>query len=132
MLKYEFYHYVILKFALEAGGRDPLERSTIWGGLANVIREAGLSEDGLEHALIQLSDRKVLVLKKVEPWPPGGALGYDAFDYPEYRSKDQFFWGNFGLHVTSEGTMYFDRLGSKIPPPSAPPTPSKPQIGFRP
>ena len=109
MFKHEWYQFVILRKALSANSRsDLLGWPMTLGSLGQAIRDAGLDETGREpmDALIQLHGRKLIVLKKTH----AHGLGYTTFDYDEYPDKNRFFWGDFGVYVTSEGSAYFNEL----------------------
>ncbi len=90
MLKLEFYMYVILKYALAAGSKE-LGRSTTFPALEGFLAEAGLDTIGRDamDALMLLSERKKIVLKKVHN---NANLSFTVYDYAEYPQR-QFFCG---------------------------------------
>jgi hypothetical protein len=112
MLKHDWYHFVILRKAVNGHSRcEHLGWATTWGGLGQVIREAGLDETGRDpmDALMQLHERKTIVLRKTHT----NGLWFETYDYDEYPDKKKFFWGEFGLYVTSAGSAYFNELEAK-------------------
>lgn len=112
MLKHEWYHLLILRFALEVLELDGIGgRSTTWGALTNFIRATGLAEDGVKAALLLLNERSLMGLKKVEG--QHGRLGYLVFDCADYLRSNEFFWGHFRLCVTAEGAAYLNELEAK-------------------
>lgn len=130
LLKHMLYQYVILKHALEDKG-ELHGKSTTWGTLAQVLIQYGLDASGREvmDALLLLNQQGLLRLKKIIPVP--NELRYLIYDYVEFPKQDQFFWGQFNLHVTPEGSAYFDGLEAKVRS-IPPPTPQNPPIGFHP
>ena len=112
MLKHEWYHFALLRKAVSGHSRsEHLGWPTTWGSLGQVIREAGLDETGREpmDALMQLHGRKMIILRKTHCH----GLRFTTFDYDEYADKNKFFWGEFGLFVTHEGSAYFNELEAK-------------------
>ena len=111
MFKHEWYRFVILRHA--KNGHVTCERlgwPTTWGTLGQFIRQSGLDESGRESmdALMWLQERKLIALKKTFP----NGNGYLTYDYDEY-DKLRFFWGDFSIYVTSEGSAYFNELETK-------------------
>jgi hypothetical protein len=113
MLKHEWYHFAILRKAVNGCSHcEHLGWPTTLGGLGQVIREAGLDGTGKEpmDALMQLHGRKLIVLKKTHT----NTNYFMTYDYDEYPDKGKFFWGEFGLDVTPEGSAYFNELEAKV------------------
>ncbi len=111
MFKHEWYRFVILRHA--KNGHVTCERlgwPTTWGTLGQFIRQAGLDDSGREpmDALMWLQERKLIALKKTF----SARNGYLTYDYDEY-DKQKFFWGDFSIYVTSEGSAYFNELETK-------------------
>ncbi|MBS1840989.1 MAG: hypothetical protein JST77_09095 [Acidobacteria bacterium] len=109
MLKHEWYHFVILRKVVNGhSSSEHLGWPMTWGGLGQVIREAGLDATGRDpmDALMQLHERNMIILRKTHT----NGLWFTTFDYEEYPDKNKFFWGEFGVHVTSAGSAYFNEL----------------------
>lgn len=129
MLKFEYLHYLVLRFASEIQDGN-LGRSTTWAHLTKTICDAGFSGDYPEvmNTLLQLTAKNALALKKIQ-FPGSTFLVYDYSECPNQRT---FFWGQFNLIVTPEGATYFEvleaKLMSRLQRSDIPP--QKPQIGF--
>jgi hypothetical protein len=60
-------------------------------------------------ALMQLHGQKAIILRKTH----SHGLSFTTFDYDKYPDENKFFWGEFGLYVTHEGSAYFNELEAK-------------------
>jgi hypothetical protein len=131
MLKHEWYHFAILRRAVSGHRQsEHLGWTTTLGSLGQLIREAGLDETGRDpmDALMQLHGRKAVVLRKIQ----SDRLSFTTYDYEEYPEQNKFFWGEFGLYVTPEGSAYFNELEAKAYAEMQPATPQgQNKIGFR-
>lgn len=129
MFKHEWYRFVILSHAINGhASRERTGWPTTWGTLGQFIRQAGLDESGREpmDALMWLQERNLIALKKTIT----NGNGYLIYDYREYDEK-KFFWGQFGICVTSEGSAYFIELEAKAYAAMQVATPAKQySIGF--
>jgi hypothetical protein len=77
-------------------------------------------------ALMWLQERKLIALKKTF----SAGNGFLTYDYDEY-DKQKFFWGDFSIYVTSEGSAYFNELETKAYAAMQAATPTKQNnIGF--
>lgn len=113
MLRHEWYQFVILRRAVSGHSHcEHLGWPTTLGGLGQIVREAGLEECGREpmDALMQLHGRKLIVLRKTHT----NGLRFVTYDYDEYPDKNRFFWGEFGVYVTHEGSAYFNELEGQV------------------
>jgi hypothetical protein len=111
MFKHEWYRFVILRHAMNGNtGRERTGWPTTLGTLGQFISQAGLDSSGREpvDALMWLQERNLIALKKTTP----KGTGYLIYDYSEYDEK-KFFWGQFGICVTPEGSAYFNELEAK-------------------
>ena len=128
MLEHEWYHFAILRKAVNSNHYDHLGWPTTWGSLGQAIRETGLNETarGPMDALMWMQGRKLIILKKTY----SHGLGFTTYDYDEHPDKRSFFWGEFGIYVTPEGSAYFNELEAKARASMHVLPPKQNEIGF--
>jgi diguanylate cyclase (GGDEF)-like protein len=109
--KSEFLQHLILKHAL-AINFDRYGRPVSWGSLSNAIREAipSLTDIELHDTLLFLDGRDYLRLQKFQ----GDVPNLTLVEHHEFPVKAEFFNGEFRLHVTPEGRVYFDEMDARI------------------
>jgi hypothetical protein len=128
MLKNDFLQYAVLKFAV-AINSDGFGRSTIWGALANDIREliSDITDSEIMNVLLFLHGRQHLILQKFS----GDVPYWTLTEYHEFPMKNQFFNGQFLLLATFEGESRLQELEAKLYEP-VPVAPKRKRIGFLP